>query len=301
MLHNERRREILRKHPTIQQLYDNDISLCVPMLFVWILQMTIASQSSDFSWNFLCIMAYVVGGALSQNIFLANHELSHNHVFRKPFHNKIFSVMMNIPIGIPYTSFFQKYHQLHHTHLGHYGLDTDLPSNFEVQMIQSAFKKIIWMFFQIIAYAIRPMLICPLPMDCFDVCVISFISLTNVLIFMCWSIKAYIYLLLSVLFGGGLHPFAGHFIAEHYVFKQKQETYSYYGMLNYFTYNVGYHNEHHDFPRVPGSLLPRVRAKAAEFYEPLQFHTSWCKVMWNFITKKTIDLSSRKIYFTSFR
>ena len=44
-----------------------------------------------------------------------------------------------------------------------------------------------------------------------------------------WGIKSLAYLLAGSLLGGGIHPMAGHLLAEHYMFAKGQETYSYYG------------------------------------------------------------------------
>jgi sphingolipid delta-4 desaturase len=120
------------------------------------------------------------------------------------------------------------------------------------------------------------------------------------------SPSAMLYLLLSSFLAGSLHPLAGPFIAEHYVYEtvtptQKNpannlpipETYSYYGPLNVFAYNVGLHNEHHDFPAVPWTRLHAVREIAKEFYEELPYHRSWSYVIWRFIFDKNVGLNCR--------
>lgn len=113
------------------------------------------------------------------------------------------------------------------------------------------------------------------------------------------------YLIFSSFLAGSLHPCAGHFIAEHYVFSPPEnahnpemkamipETYSYYGPLNFFTYNVGLHNEHHDFPAIPWTRLPAVHELAKEFYADLPRHDSWVMVIWQFIWDKEVGMTSR--------
>jgi len=75
---------------------------------------------------------------------------------------------------------------------------------------------------------------------------------------------------------------------------KKHETFSYYGWLNYFTLNVGYHNEHHDFPRIPCSKLPELKAMAPEYYD-MEYHTSWLKVLWIFITDERMGPFQRVV------
>ena len=107
------------------------------------------------------------------------------------------------------------------------------------------------------------------------------------------GLNALFYMLLSTFFAGSIHPTAGHFIAEHYVMEGVQETYSYYGPLNCLAYNVGYHNEHHDFPNVPWSRLPEVRKIAPEFYDNLPQCKSWPGCILRYIFDDSIGPFSR--------
>lgn len=115
-----------------------------------------------------------------------------------------------------------------------------------------------------------------------------------------------LYLLLSSHLAGSLHPLAGHFIAEHYVYETVApeardpdrgipvpETFSYYGPLNFLTYNVGLHNEHHDFPAVPWTRLHELNRIAAEFYDDLPRHRSWTYAIWRFIWDDSIGMRCR--------
>merc|ERR1711966_109848 len=104
-----------------------------------------------------------------------------------------------------------------------------------------------------------------------------------------WGIGSLLYLVMGTLLGMGLHPVAGHFIAEHYVMNEGQETYSYYGPLNWLAFNVGYHNEHHDFLNIPGSRLPALYKAAPEFYDNLVKTESWPGTVWNYVADDSIS------------
>ena len=71
------------------------------------------------------------------------------------------------------------------------------------------------------------------------------------------------------------------------------ETFSYYGPLNILTYNVGLHNEHHDFPAIPWTRLPALHEMAKEFYKDLPHHTSWTWAIWQFVWDKEVGLWCR--------
>ena len=70
-------------------------------------------------------------------------------------------------------------------------------------------------------------------------------------------------------------------------------TCSYYGPLNWLCFNVGYHNEHHDFPFIAGTNLPKVRAIAPEFYDDLPHYHSWSKVILDYIVDPEVGPFAR--------
>jgi sphingolipid delta-4 desaturase len=70
---------------------------------------------------------------------------------------------------------------------------------------------------------------------------------------------------------------------------------SYYGPLNPILFNVGYHVEHHDFPYIPHTKLPELKRIAGEYYDHLPYHTSWVKVIWDFIFDREMGPHARGV------
>jgi len=91
-----------------------------------------------------------------------------------------------------------------------------------------------------------------------------------------------------------LHPLGARWIQEHYLtLDVHQETYSYYGPLNAVAFNVGFHNEHHDFPSIPWNRLPQLKKRASSFYDTLQSHRSWTRLFFRFLFDKNVSLYGR--------
>ena len=265
------------------------------VLLLMVIQFTLAYLMKDFSWTIVFLVAYTIGGVLNHALLLALHEISHNLAFghARPLHNRIFSLIVNFPIGVPCAISFKKYHLEHHRYQGDEELDVDLPTQFEARMFFNTATKFVWVVLQPFFYSLRPMFVNPknpLPLEIVNM-VLQFS--VDALVVHYWGGKSLAFMIASSLLGMGLHPVAGHFISEHYMFAKGYETYSYYGPLNYVTFNVGYHNEHHDFPSVPGSRLPMVKEIASEYYKDLPQHNSWTRVLYEFITDPAIGPYAR--------
>lgn len=174
-------------------------------------------------------------------------------------------------------------------------MDPDLPKVWEAEFFTTPILKFAFLCLQPLIYTLRPILMQPMPLTKWEILQWIFQLSVDALIYQYMSGKALAYLFFSTFMGASFHPLAGHFVAEHYEWSKGYETYSYYGILNKLTYNVGYHNEHHDFPRIPGSRLPALKKMAPEYYDNLPCHTSWVGVMWRFIWDPTITPYARTV------
>jgi len=277
----------------ITSLYGPDPGFKWQVLAMFSVQFATMYFVRNASWSVLLFFAYVVGGTINHSLSLAVHELSHGLGFKKRWVNVLWGMLSNIPQGLPTSATFKVYHLEHHQFQGVQGLDMDVPTQLEAMIFRGVLGKLAFVILQPFTYSLRPLLCRRRAPSSPEILNVAFIALCDLIVWSLFGGKALSYLVIGTFLGMGLHPCAGHFIAEHYVFMKGHETYSYYGPLNALTFNVGYHNEHHDFPHIPGRRLPELRKIAPEFYETLPHYNSWVGVLWNFITDPTITPFAR--------
>jgi sphingolipid 4-desaturase/C4-monooxygenase len=261
------------------------------------LQMAIGALLRNQSWWVIVLTAFCIGAFASHALWVMIHECAHKLIFKKTWMNTLAGILANLPHGLPSSVSFQRYHLKHHAFQGVYDLDADLPSYWEARLIgKSALGKAVWlMLFPIFQVTRPPRLKEIRMMDRWIVLNIAIQMASNAAVYFILGPKALAYLLISFFFSVGLHPLGARWIQEHYLTDPPQETYSYYGPLNWIAFNVGYHNEHHDLPSIPWNHLPAVREAVPEVYDSLVYHTSWTKLLFRFLFDSKISLFSRQV------
>jgi len=301
--HRARRARILREQPELRRLFGHDartaavtVAVVVAHLAIAVaLQFATAGQSVSARLLWAAGAALAVGAILSHWLAMSIHEATHNLAARTVDQNVALSFFANVPMVLPVAMSFRRYHLAHHARLGTLGEDTDLPHALEVRFIgNSAPRKLLWWTFYALVYLGRSATFAKRP-NRLELLNLAFMVAVDAALLAAVGPTALAYLALSTVFAHGLHPVAAHFLHEHYVFSPGQETYSYYGPLNHVTFNVGYHNEHHDLPNVAGWRLPELRALALPHYAPLASHTSWTAVLWRFVTDPSLGFGSRLV------
>jgi sphingolipid delta-4 desaturase len=292
--HATRRKLILAKYPEVRQLFGREIRTFYITMGIFCLQLLMCYVVRDLPWYFILPLAYVIGGTCNHALLMVGHELSHNLCFESVEHNQILSIFGNFATGVPSAITFKRYHMEHHQYQGVDLWDTDVPTRAEGRAVgNNPVLKFIWLFLQFAFYALRPPLVKPKPLGKWELINICAQVCFNAFIVNFFGYRAMAYLVGGTLLAVGVHPSGGHFIAEHYEFVKGIETYSYYGPMNFFNLNVGYHNEHHDFPKIPWSNLPKLREIAPDFYGNLPHHTSYLRVMYDYVMDPSLGPFSR--------
>lgn len=293
--HRARTQAMLRSHPELRRLIGRNAWTGALILVAVGAQVAAAAALRAQPWWLLALAAWVFGAFVDHALFAMVHECAHDLVFPRRWANEAAALVANLPQFFPSAVSFRHYHLKHHSFQGVYELDADLPSEWEARLVgNSALGKALWLLlfplFQI-ARTLR------LPeIRFFDRWVVLNWAAQiafNAAVWVVLGPKALAYLALSLFFSLGLHPLGARWIQEHFLTSDGQETFSYYGPLNAVALNVGYHNEHHDLPSVPWHRLPRIKREAPEFYDSLESHRSWARLLARFVLDPRLSLHSR--------
>lgn len=298
--HAGRTKAILKAHPEVRALIGRNPWTGAIMAAHFAVQFAIAVGLGALGtgyWWLAVVLAWCIGAFANHNLYIIIHEATHNLIFKSRMANKMVAVIADMPNIIPGALAFRSFHLKHHSNQGDPAVDADLPSEWEARMVgNSALGKSLWLFFFPVFQALRVFRVHGImPSDGWTianfVCCIGYgIVLSEV-----FGFNALLYSFLSFWFSLGLHPLGARWVQEHYSLDPEQETGSYYGWLNRFAMNIGYHNEHHDLPSVPWNRLPELTRMAPEFYQPLTSYPSWTRLLLNFILDPRYSLYSRVV------
>jgi len=294
--HRVRTKKILKQFPEVRSLIGKN-----PLTFLVILGIVgsmigISWLVRDQSWWIIFAAAYLYGAFANHALFVMIHECVHQLLFKNALANRWAGIIANLPHIMPGAISFERYHIKHHSFQGIHELDADLPNKWEAKLINNNFLgKMLWLFFFPVFQATRVSRLKEIRF--YDAWLLVNIVTQIVFTAAIWyffGFKAVGFLFISFWFSIGLHPVGARWIQEHYLtFESEQETYSYYGALNTGSLNVGYHNEHHDFPSIPWNRLPELKKAAPEYYDTLLFHGSWFKLFFRFLFEREISLFNR--------
>ncbi|CAN8072904.1 unnamed protein product [Agarophyton chilense] len=299
-LHTHRRRTILKQHPQIRRLFGVDwrtqfyAYICVALQLLFI-------RISNASLLNALLFGVTIGPYIDAGLLCFLHEATHMLIFRRSMFNRLIAIFANLPLLIPISEVHRQHHARHHGALGEVSADVDVPSDLEVSLVGNhPLRKAIWLTFNMILLPARSM--CRLPVTVDTYLILNWLSCFLVAFsILLYSRTSFLYVVLSVLNSQGLHPANARQVQRH-VFNGSERmrskehmptTYSYYGTLNYLMLNVGYHVEHHDFPRIPWTKLPELRRVVGEEWYPAEhaYNSRGLTNIFNFVMNPNISLS----------
>lgn len=282
--HNQRRKDILRAHPEVQHLNGHEPLSGIYIAGIVFAQFALAVAASFLPLWAALLMVATVGIPIAHALGVAIHECAHDLVFERPSQNKWLAILANMPLGFPGAIDFRVKHLVHHRKLGAPD-DTQAPTASEIGFTRlSPWRKLAWL-------CIGPLMVHGQPNQdsrrARGWMLVNFLTCFPLVpLFFLWNSSAFSYLALSALCAFGAHPVGIRRYAEHFMPNPRQPTTSYYGLWSPLAFHVGMHVEHHDFPHVPWTRLPKLHAMASEFYDRLDSVDSWTRLWLQFVLQR---------------
>lgn len=318
--HYERKRAILAAHPEVAKLFGTNpwtaaMLVVVMSAHVWL---SVALVGAPV-WVMLG-MAYTVGALLSLQCAVIGHEGAHKLVFKSAVANKLLACVAFAPVVMgPFGNFWAVEHMYHHQvivdKMQRYGPQTAGPVRKAIAA--ALFFPVVSTFFSLISVLIAaralvsrvafafglakeayPKSFTAPPYKTFPqivgdwLLVNTFVNVAfNVAVYSLYGWEPIVFMFLAASFSNGLHPLGMRQVQEHYLQRRNQPTYSVYSPWAAFTFNIGAHVEHHDFPSVPWNRLPQIRRIAPEFYDNLFHYASYTEVLKVFLFNHGVPIS----------
>jgi sphingolipid delta-4 desaturase len=296
--HSARRSQLLGARPEVKALVGPTAATAWVAAGVVVLQFGVAAVVAHEPWWIIVLCAVVVGAFAIHCLNCVIHECTHNLAFEAAPANRAIAMLANMPSLVPSAMAFWHYHLLHHYHFGVRGIDSDVPAKWEVRAVKNrAGRKLMWLLLLPVSYGLlHPLNVrARLPLDRWLALNVASCALAWAGVLMLIGWPGAVYLLLSTYLATGPHPAGAHILQEHVAFDGGNGMASYYGPINFFSLNLGYHLEHHDMPGISGWRLPALRRAAPEFYASHYHHTSRLAGLWRFVCDPRIALDSRPI------
>jgi len=248
--HRIRTKQILKQFPNLRKLIGKNPNTIYAIIGLVAFQIILAWLLRDQSWWLVFAAAYLLGAFADHALFVMIHECAHQLLFKNRAANRWAGILANMPQIFPSSISFERYHIKHHSFQGVHELDADLPNKWEAKLINNSFLgKALWLLFYPVFQVFRLSRLREI--QTFDIWIVLNIvanAAFTAAVYFLFGWHSLAFLLLSFSFSVGLHPLGARWVQEHYLTHSvEQETYSYYGNLNVVAFNVGFHNEHHDF------------------------------------------------------
>jgi len=318
--HAARRAEIMAAHPEIAALVGNKPQSALYTVALVAVQLALAvlctngvssrlaervarnvlseAQARALAVVFGASSAYLVGAVVDHALWVLVHDAAHNLVFKSVPLNRLVLCVANIAHVLPSAMLFRYYHIQHHIELNKIDKDPDVPASWEARFVgHSALRKALWLAFFFVFQSLRMLFYAykvPTGTELLWVALNWVVCLVPAgALHVAYGPAPVLWLLFASVSSIGLHPLGARWIQEHYPTQPFQATYSYYGIANRVAFNIGFHNEHHDFPSIPWQNLPAVKKAAPEYYDTLFAYTSYSKLLADFVTEKRWSLQSR--------